>query len=279
MNLKPLLAKTWVRVVLVLVALALLAFLLRNFLVRKGLEATVTGVTGFPLAIDDFDLGLLDSKVDVKGLHLTNPPGFEDPRCFSARRLAADIELSTAFGKELHIEDLDLDIEEVVVVRNVKGETSLDRLAALGGDKKDGKDGKPAPAGPPAEEKKWRCDRFHLRIDRVLFLDYSNMRHGKPKQEVYDLKVDETFQGITGPGAVIRIVVLKVLAGTPIRLANATVETLSDGLEDALDGAVKGVGGVVKGVGSTLEGIGGALGIGGKEEAPPPPPKKPVKKK
>jgi hypothetical protein len=274
---KPLLKRWWVRISLAFLVLGLVAYVARNFVVRKGLETAVTEVTGFPLEIDSFNLGIAQSKVVVKGMHLRNPRGFPDPRCITIRRLVADVDLGSAFKDEFHAEAIDLDIDEIIVVKNAVGETNLDRLAALGGG---GDEKEPAPEAKgkkePAKERKWRCDRFHLRIPRVVFLDYTSLRQGKPKEEVYVLNVDETFHDLTEPDAIIRIIVLKVLAGTPIRLVNATVDTLAAGVSGV-------VGGVVKGVGGVVEGVGGLIGVGGKEEPkkepPPPPPKKPVKKK
>ena len=163
-------------------------------------------------------------------------------------------------------------VPEIVVVKNSKGETNLDRLSALAeGDPK-------KPPEEPAKERKWRCDHLHLAIGRVVFLDFTRMRDGKPKEEVWDLNVDEEFRDLTNPNQIIRLIVLKVVAGTPIRLVNSTVDTLREGLSGVAGAAgdvIKGAGGVIKGA---AEGIGGAIeGIfgGGKKEEPPPPPPPP----
>ncbi|HEU4394897.1 MAG TPA: hypothetical protein VFS92_04965, partial [Planctomycetota bacterium] len=122
----------------------------------------------------------------------------------------------------------------------------------------------------------------HLAIGKVVFLDFTRMRDGKPKEEVWELDVDEEFRDLTNPDQIIRIIVLKVLAGTPIRLVNATVDTLREGLSGVAGAAgdlIKGAGGVIKGA---AEGIGGAIeGIfgGGKQSEPPPPPPPPPPKK
>jgi hypothetical protein len=262
---RTLLRRWSVRILLALVVLGGAGLLLKNLLIRKGLEESVTEVTGFPLAIDSFDLGLFDARVDVKGLRLTNPPGFEDPRCLDVARLLADVDLMSAFGKELHVERIDLDIAEVVVVKNAQGETNLDRLEALG----DGEGGKAAgpkesapkkpaePKGAKRKDRKWRCDLLHLRLGKVVLIDYTEMRKGKPKQEVFDLDIDERIKDVHGPKQIVRIIVRRVVTKTPIRLLKATAENLAEGIGDAL---------------------GGLLGIDEKKEEPPPP-KPPAKRK
>ena len=96
-------------------------------------------------------------------------------------------------------------------------------------------------------------------------------------------EIDEEFRDLTSPEQIVRLIVLKVVAGTPIRLVNATVETLRDGLDGVVGVAgdiLKGAGGAIKGA---AEGIGGAIegifGGGKKEEPPPPPPPEEPKKK
>jgi uncharacterized protein involved in outer membrane biogenesis len=283
--------KRWlVRILVALLLLAAVGLLAKNLLIRKGLEAGVTEVTGFPLAIGSFDLGLFNARVDVKDLRLSNPPGFEDPRCLLAPRLLADVELKSVFREELHVQEVDLDVEEVVVVKNTKGETNLDRLEALAG----GDDGGKAPGakGPgakepgakepgakdkgagKAKERKWRCDRLHLKLGRVVYLDYTSMKGGKPKEETFDLKVDEHFKNVRGPEQIVKILVLKVLTRTPITLLRASVDSLTSSIGDAAEKALGG---------SAKDALGGLLGGGDdrkkEPQAPPAPPKKPTKKK
>jgi hypothetical protein len=278
--------KRWlVRILVAFLLLAAVGLLAKNFLIRKGLEAGVTEATGFPLAIESFDLGLFNARVVVKGLRLTNPPGFEDPRCLHAPRLLADVELKSVFREELHVQEVDLDVEEVVVVKNTKGETNLDRLEALGG----GEDSAKAPAGkgtagkepPPkgggpgkapgkAKERKWRCDRLHLKIGRVVQVDYSSMKNGKPKEETFDLKLDEHFKDVRGPEQIVKIIVYKVVTRTPITLLRASADSLAGSIGDVAEK----VGGSVK------DTLGGLLGGGDdKKKEPPAPPKPPTKKK
>ncbi|HEU4394112.1 MAG TPA: hypothetical protein VFS92_01000, partial [Planctomycetota bacterium] len=205
-------------------ALAVAFVLFRGFVVRKAIETAVTRVTGFPLEIEDCSVGLTNARVEVTNLRLRNPPGFEDPRCLHASRIVAEAEIGSFWGDEFHAREIELVVPEIVVVKNSQGETNLDRLSTLTeGDPK-------KPPEEPAKERKWRCDRLHLAIGRVVFLDFTRMRDGKPKEEVWELDVDEEFRDLTNPNQIIRIIVLKVLAGTPIRLVNATVDTLREGL-------------------------------------------------
>jgi hypothetical protein len=249
--------------------LALLAggFLARNFLLRKGTEAAVAWATGFPLEIGRFDLGLVRSRLEIDDLRLLNPGGFEDPRCIRVPRVVADVEVRSAFRDELHIEEIVLDVAEVVVVRNAKGETNLDRLEALGGGEKAPAEKKPGGKKPAGEgkEHRWRCDRLDLSMGKVLYIDYTRMKDGKPKEESFDLDVrHEVFRDVTSPKEVVKIIVWKVLKGTPVRLLNASVESLQEGLGSVVGGVAGAAGDAVKGVGDAIGGL-----FGGKKEPEP----------
>jgi hypothetical protein len=245
--------KKWlVRGGIALVVLAVAGLLLRNLLVRKGMEAAVTAATGFPLEVDSFSLGLTDSRVEAGGMRLRNPSGFEDPRCIEIPRLVADMELASLFGSRPHAEEIVLDLKEVVVVRNAAGETNLDRLKALGG-------GGGGGGGEAAPAKEFQCDRLELGIGKVVFLDYTRAVDGKPRRDEWDLAIKEEFRDVTGAGQIVKIVVLRVLQRTPIKLVGATVDSLVGGLGEVVGGAGKVVGGAVETLGEGVKGVGGAL--------------------
>lgn len=253
-------------------AVLVLTFLFRNALARSAAEAAVTRVTGFPLEIGSVDLGLLDSRVEIRDLRLRNPEGFEDPRCLHAPRIVADVEASSAFSDRFHAQEIVLEVAEVVVVKNAKGETNLDRLKALG---EDGKEPGAKPGGKAGGKEKellWKCDLLKLSLGRVVFLDYTRGSNGKPKEEVFDLGIKKEFRNLTSPEQVVRVLVLEVITRTPIKLLKVTAEALLEGLGSVAEGAgqvLKGAGSAVKGA---VEGVGDALGglLGGEKEPEPP---------
>ncbi len=276
--------KKWLlRIGIGLAVLLVAVVLARNWILRAALSAGVESATGFPLEIGKFDLGLFSSRLEVDRMRLLNPPGFEDPRCLDVPRLVLDVELTTMLGNRPHVQDLVLHVAEVVVVKNAKGETNLDRLKALTEKEEGGKEGaKPGGGGKsadrkgdssPEKRKKVRIDHLDLRVGKVRFLDYSRARDGKPREDTWDLDLHLERRDIDDPKKVVRMLVLEVLKATPIKLAGATIETLASGLGGvadgagrALEGAAGALGQGVKGVGEGIEkGLGGILG-GGEEK-------------
>jgi hypothetical protein len=251
-------------------------YFLRNAIARSAAETAVTRATGFPLEIGSFDLGLFDSRVEIRDLRLRNPGGFEDPRFLHAPRIVADVEAASVLSDRFHAEEIVLRVKEVVVVRNAAGETNLDRLKALGGD---GKGEAPPPEEEPAagkeKEFRWKCDRLRLSLGKVIYLDYTKAKEGKPREEVWDLGIDKEFRNLTSPDQIVRVLVLEVVTNSPVQLLKAGVAGLRAGLEGVADGAGRALKGAGKAVQGAVEGIGDALGglLGG-EEKPPEPPKK-----
>jgi len=260
-------AGKWIlRIGLGLAALLLLAFLLRNAVARSAAEEAVTRATGFPLEIGSVDLGLFDSRIELRDLRLNNPPGFEDPRCIHAPRVVADVEATSAFSDRFHAEEIVLDVAEVVVVKNAKGETNLDRLAALGEGGKEG--GAGAGRKEDAKEVLWKCDVLKLSLGKVVLLDYSHGRKGKPKEEVFDLNIRKEFRNLTSPDQVVRALLHEVVSRTPIKLLKVSAEKLLEGIGDVAGGAAGAVKDAVEGIGDALGGI-----LGG-EKKPEEPKKK-----
>ena len=262
--------KRWLlRLCLAFVVLVAAGYFARNVLLRKGVESSVTRATGFPLEIGGFDLGLFNTRIEVDDLRLLNPEGFEDRRCLRVPRLVADVDLRSAFGPELHIREIVLDVAEVVVVRNAKGETNLDRLRALGGEKAPAEEKKPA---GPEKPVKWRCDRLEIGVGKALLLDYSRMKDGKPKEESFDIGVHEEFRNVTSPEQIVKIITWKVLSGSPVRLMHATIDSIKEGLGGVMNSAGEVLGSAAGAAGDAVKGVGDALGgiLGGDKKKEPP---------
>jgi hypothetical protein len=259
-------AGKWILYVGVGLAVLLAAgYLVRNAVARSAAEEAVTRVTGFPLEIGSVDLGLFDSRLEIRDLRLRNPPGFEDPRCLHAPRVVADVEATSAFSKRFHAEEIVLDVAEVVVVTNAKGEMNLDRLAALGEAGKEGPQAKKPAGEKGAAELLWKCDVLRLSLGKVVLLDYSHGRKGKPREEVFDLNIRKEFRNLTSPDQVVRALLHEVVSRTPIKLLKVSAEKLLDGIGDVAGGAAGAVKDAVEGIGDAL---GGILGGEKKPEAP-----------
>jgi hypothetical protein len=110
----------------------------------------------------------------------------------------------------VYLDKMKIYLRELVVVRNREGLLNLNTL-------------QPAQSPPPPEsktakagEKAWtfRIDRLELKIDKVLYKDYSS--GGEPSVREFPVNIEESFEDISRPEALVRIIVVKALLGTTL---------------------------------------------------------------
>lgn len=210
----------------------------RNFIARKAVEIGVRSVTGFPLQIGAVDVGLFNGQLAVNDLKLMNPPGdFEEPLFVDLPELRMNYVLRSMLAGSPHIKELTIHLDEVVVVKNAKGESNVQRLKGVAGSAEE-----PA-TKPPAEKSstKFQLDVVHLRIGTVKVKDYSK---GKPTERTYSLNINATYKDIRSSADVTRLALVTMMSKVPLPDIGVKMEDLQKGLSDvgtAAGDAVKGV--------------------------------------
>ena len=217
-------------VVLLVVALVVLV-LARNIVIKAAAEIGVRAVTGMPLSIGKFDLGLSKTLVDIENLVVKNPSGFHDTTLVDIPKILVDYNLSDILKGKVHLENIEFNMQQFTVVKNEKGELNLDRLKALQGTQK-------APAKTTRQEPKApakampiQIDMMRLKIGKVVYVDYSS---GSPSTKEFPINLDQSYQNITDLNSVVRLIVLKAMMSSGIsNLVNFDI----GGLEGTLTGA------------------------------------------
>ncbi|MDD4940241.1 MAG: hypothetical protein PHI60_08840, partial [Candidatus Omnitrophica bacterium] len=64
------------KVSLIVVVSILAAAILKDFVIKSAITVVATQVTGAPVHIDGFSLGLFNQKVRISGFKMYNPKGF-----------------------------------------------------------------------------------------------------------------------------------------------------------------------------------------------------------
>ncbi len=220
-------------VMILVIAAGLIVF--KDTIIKGAIEKAVKDMTGLQLTMESLAIGLQSQTVDIKGLKLRNPSEFEDKIMFDFPSIYIDCDIKAILKKHVHLEDMEIYLKELSVVKNVKGELNLNALKAVA------KEGE-----KPAEEKKapvketepvtWQIDKLHLKIDKAVYKDYSK---GKtPEVYSFDVNIDEQFENITDPYKLVVLLVTRTLAKTTIaQLANFNLKAL----EGSVSGIVTGV--------------------------------------
>jgi len=143
-------------------------------------------------------------------------------------------DLPAIFQGRVHLKAIQINLNELVVVKNKEGELNINTLTALGGDG----GGKKA---EPREKKEAKpldlqIDSLDLQISRVIYKDYSS--GDTPSVKEFELGINEHFENITDPNDLVKIIVVKALMGTTLaKLPDLDFSGLASSVSGQLDSA------------------------------------------
>ncbi|MGE0268954.1 MAG: hypothetical protein AB7S78_10930 [Candidatus Omnitrophota bacterium] len=219
------------------IILLVIAVFARNFIVKIGAEQAVKKLTGLPLKIEGLSIGLKDTNVDIDDLRLYNPSNFPEKLMANVPDIYIDYNLPDIIKGNIHLNEIRFHLNEFVVVKNKSGQTNLDSLKALQPAKKEGA---PKKKEEPSEQKKVdvKIDNLSLRIDRVVYKDYSV--GNEPKIQTYEVNLNESYKNIENLNAVVSLIVFKALFKTPIAaLSGFDLNGITGELTDTLKTSTK----------------------------------------
>lgn len=203
----------------------------KNVIVKAAVETGVQFVTGLPLKMSKLDIGIVKTLIDIEGLTISNPKGFEDPIMGDIPKIYVDYNLADILKGTIHLESIQLHLNEFLVVKNKAGALNINAIKTVQVQKKEG--AKPKPAPKKGQEPKIRIDSFQLKIGKVVYKDYSLA--GKPVVQTFNLNLNEQFKDIEDINTLTRIILVKIMTGTTIgRLTNFDVSGLSSSVSGAL---------------------------------------------
>ena len=221
------------KLVAVILVVVIALFFAKNIIAKTIISGGVRALTGLQLEIRSLNLGLPKTLVGITGLELFNPPGYADRRMVDMPRIFVDYNLGDFFKGKVHLEKVELDLKEFVVVKNERGELNIDSLKSV----KAGKGGKAVPkeAGGMMP---MQIDVLELKIGRVIYKDYSGGT--PPVVQEFNININERYENITNPYKLASLIVFRALVNTSIsRLANFDLGPLQDQLGKTLQNAGK----------------------------------------
>ena len=223
--------KIFKRIIIILFVLIIIFFVARNFLIKVGVEQGVKAVTGLPLKVKSINVGVFKTCLDIKELRLFNPEGYLEEVMMDIHEIYADYEFLPLLNKTIHIKESRLYLKELNIVKDREGRININSLKSLRKKIiKSQEKGKAQAKG--ARNINLQIDLMKLKIGKVIFTDYSQGDNPSVKEMNVDL--EETFEDVTNPNALIRSIVLKALMSTGLEhlailgLRNITEETLGE---------------------------------------------------
>ena len=254
-------------------------FFAKNIIIGKTLRGGVTALTGLKIHIDKTESGIFATYISLEGIKLQNPPDFAEHLMADMPELYMHYNLPDIFKGKIHLHEARIHLREFVVIRNKDGKLNLDSLKVVDETKKEAKQ-----AAPAKKEANFMIDVMQLKIDKVVFKDYT--AGDKPKVTEYPVRINERFTNIDDPKKVANTIIARALMNTAIaRLTSFDVNSLASSASDtlrsatkiaadtaqaAIDGGKKAVGTAEKAAGDTVdktkEAIDKILPFGGSSE-------------
>jgi hypothetical protein len=227
----------WLGIGLVVLVVALI--LGRNVIARISVEVGAKKITGFPLTIGSVDLGLFSGKVDVHNVKLMNPPEFQERMFVDMPQLYVDYRLGSMFSGAPHINDMLINIKQLVVVKNDKGDSNAMKLKGV-------------VSSGGSSSTKYRVDKLRIHVGTVTIKDYSK---GKPSERNVTLNVDATYKDITDSTDITRLVLLTVMSQVHLPDIGVNMNDLKKNLSGVTDSAGKALQGASQEVEKTTKGL------------------------
>ncbi len=226
---------------IVLVVLLIGVVLAKDVLIKKAAQIVLASKTGLRLEADRFQVGLLSTKVNIEGLKIYNPEGYADPLMLDLPRLLVDYHLRDIIGGTLHLNAVEFDLKEVIVVKRADGTSNIDGVMRLA----------QTPAGDKAKAPKLQIDRMTIRVGRFVTISYDARGKASPKE--LKLNIDETFENVTDPNAItarlakyINTILMQTMKELGLKDVNNLVGGTISSVGEVGTGAVKSVTGIGK---------------------------------
>ncbi len=185
-----------------LLALLALAWML---LLPSVVEHELRELTGFDVRLAALAANPFTGHVVAKGFVATNPSTYPKPGFIEVRVVRAEMSLfSLAFSERIAVDDLDVDIDTVELVRRHDGRANaVDFATAFTGPRA----ATPA-AAPMGKHTRYLVRRLHVRLDRLIVEDYTG---SKSYEKTYDLHIDERYANVIDSRQLLSADVVKTL--------------------------------------------------------------------
>jgi len=233
--------KLLVVLVILVVVVAGLSFG-KNMIAKIAVERGVEMITGLQLRMAGLNIGILKTLVNIDGLVLYNPKGFEDRVMVDMPNIYVDYDLPAILKGKVHLYNMKINLREFIVVKNKDGKLNIDSLKVVQAQK----EGKKPQEKDKGKAPQMQIDNLELKIGKVIYKDYS--AGGKPSVREFNVNINEKYTNIKDPYSLVSIIVVRALMNTAIAsltnfdlggLSNTVTGTLSNATRLAADTAGK----------------------------------------
>lgn len=175
--------------------------------IKTIVTVTATQITGAPVHINGFSLGVLNHSVKISGFRMYNPQGFPKGILIDLTKINVAYDLGGIFKGKLHLPNVEIELKEVGLIKNKQGQLNADSLRVV----KEGKSQKAQSSG----EMPLQIDMLKLGIGRIVLKDYS--AGNEPLIQVYDLNIHKEYKNITSAQQLVALILSEPMKAAGIQ--------------------------------------------------------------
>jgi len=211
--------KTIIVILSIIAALIVIIGASKNILLTKALKKAIEYSTGLE-ANADVNLSILKGSLDIKDLELFNPPEFQDRIMIHIPRIFVKCSISTLLKKPLVLENLQLIVSELNVIKNKNGKFNIQTFketSAKKGKKTTTNTSKPF---------KIKIARLKLKIGAVTYKDYTQT---PPAIKKLKIDIEKNLENVTDISQLTKTITKEVLLKIAIKgLAQINTRNLNN---------------------------------------------------
>lgn len=213
--------KKFIVFVAVLLVIVLAVGLMKDQIIKSIVTVGIEKVTGAPTTMGSFSLGIAKQFVQIKGLRISHPKGFPEGILVDIPIVRVDYDLPSLMKGKIYLKKIELNINEMGVVRNADGALNVDALTAVKQAKEKpktpAKEQQPAPAEKkPSQKIDLQIDELKLSVGKVVYSVYP--KAGNPAVQVFDVGIkDKVYKNITSPEQLVVLLLSEPMKATTIK--------------------------------------------------------------
>lgn len=161
--------------------------IIKDQILKSVVTVVATGVTGAPVHVDGFSLGIFNQHVRISGFKIYNPEGFSKSILVDLSKINVEYDLGALLKKKLHLANAEVELKEMELEKNKEGELNVDALKVVKQERKQ--------EARSSGQMPMQIDMIKLGIGRIVFKDYSAGK--EPVVKVYDINIHKSYKNIT----------------------------------------------------------------------------------
>lgn len=181
---------------------------------KSAMIIGIKKITGTSVRINRFSFSLFRQAIEIKGLKFYHPRGYPKAVMVDMPRVGLKYDLFALFRRKVHLHSVEVDLKELVVIKNNEGQLNVDALKVA-----QRKEERSAEKTKKVSQKliAMQVDELILSIGKVVYKDFSKSVD-KPSIQVFELNVKERkYKNIVSAQQLIALVLVESMKPTAIK--------------------------------------------------------------